>query len=118
MPTPQKHHLDYVDHCKSPTLSFFFQPVQPKELRSEISLVPNDKSYGLYSSPTKLFKCSSTAVAPVLSEILNTSIRLGTYPSKLKIAKNYTYLTIGSYVSTCVHRDRKHVGSLESTKDM
>ena len=65
----------------------FFQPVLTEELRSEILLVPNDKSYGLYSSPTKLLKCSSAVIAPVLSEILNTSIRLGTYPPKLKIAK-------------------------------
>ena len=26
-------------------------------------------------------------------------------------------LTIGSYTSACVHRDMKHTGSLESTKD-
>ena len=84
-----KHHLDFVNKCKSPISSFFFQPVLPEELLSEILLVPNDKSYGLYSSPTKLFKCSSAVIAPVLSEILNISIRLGTYPSKLKIAKNY-----------------------------
>ena len=85
-PIPQKHHLDYVDKCKSPISSFLFQPVLPEEL-SEILLVPNDKSDGLYSSPTKLLKCSSAVTAPVLSGILNTSIRLGTYPSKLKIAK-------------------------------
>ena len=72
---PQKHHLDYVDKCKSPISSFLFQPVLPEELLSEILLVPNDKSYGLYSSPTKLFKCSSAVIAPVLSEILSTSIR-------------------------------------------
>ena len=89
LPIPQKHHLDYVDKCKSPISSFLFQPVLPEELLSEILLVPNDKSYGLYSSPTKLLKYSSAVTAPVLSEILNISIRLGTYPSKLKIAKNY-----------------------------
>ena len=84
---PQKHHLDYAEKCKSPISSFLFQPVLTEELRSEILLVSNDKSYGLYSSPTKLLKCSSAVIAPVLSKILNTSIRLGTYPSKLKIAK-------------------------------
>ena len=89
LPIPQKHHLDFVNKCKSPISSFFFQPVLPEELLSEILLVPNDKSYGLYSSPTKLLKYSSAVTAPVLSEILNISIRLGTYPSKLKIAKNY-----------------------------
>lgn len=86
-PFPKKHHLDYVDKCKSPISSFLFQPVLTEELRSEILLVPNDKSYSLYSSPTKLLKCSSAVIASVLSEILNTSIRLGTYPSKFKIAK-------------------------------
>ena len=77
LPTPQKHHLDYVDKCQSPTLSFLFQPVLTQELRLEILLVPNDKCYGLYSSPTKLqlLKCSSAVTAPVLAEILNTSIR-------------------------------------------
>ena len=88
LPIPQNHHLDYVDKSKSPISSFFFQPVfLPEELRSEILLVPNDKSYGLYSLPTKLLKCSSAVIAPVLTDILNTSIRLGTYPSKLKMAK-------------------------------
>ena len=87
LPTPQTHHLDYVVKCKSPTSSFLFHSVLPDEVRLEILLVPDDKSYGLYSSPTKLLKCSSAVIAPVLSEILNTSIRLGTYPSKLNIAK-------------------------------
>ena len=62
-----------------------FQPVVPEELRSETLLVPNDESYGLYSSPIKLLKCLSAVTAPVLTEILDTSFRLGTYPSKLKI---------------------------------
>ena len=30
-PIPQKHHLDYVDKCKSPISSFLFQPVLPEE---------------------------------------------------------------------------------------
>ena len=47
----------------------------------------NDKSYGLYSSPTKLLKLSSSIIAPVLSELLNISIKSGSYPSKLKIVK-------------------------------
>ena len=75
LPIPQKHHLNYVDKCKSPISFFLFQPVLPEELQSEILLVPNDKSYGLYSSPTKLPKCSIAVIAPVLSEILSTSIR-------------------------------------------
>ena len=47
LPTPQTHHLDYVVKCKSPTSSFLFQPALPDEVRLEILLEPNDKSYGL-----------------------------------------------------------------------
>ena len=72
------------------TSSFFSQPALHNELQFEVLLVPNDKSYGLYSSLTKLLKYSSATIAPVApvhSEILNTSIRLETYPSEHKIAK-------------------------------
>ena len=65
----------------------FFILFYPKISRSDILLIPNDKSYGLYSSPTKLLKCSSVVIVPVLTEILNTSIRLGTHPSNQKFAK-------------------------------
>ena len=58
-----------------------------RRITVRILLIPNDKSYGLYSSPIKLLKCSSAVIAPILTETLKTSIRLGTYPSKLKIAE-------------------------------
>jgi hypothetical protein len=51
------------------------------------NIIPNNKSYGLYSSPTNLLKCSRAIISPILSEILNTSIKSGIYPTKLKIAK-------------------------------
>ena len=79
-PPSPKHHLDYVSKC-------IFEQVFPDEIRSEILSIPNDKSYGLYSSPTKLLKLSSSIIAPVLSELLNISIKSGSYPSKLKIGK-------------------------------
>lgn len=66
--------------------SFLFEEVFPDEIRSEILSIPNDKSYGLYSSPIKLLKLSSFIIAPVPSELLNLSIKSANYPSKLKIA--------------------------------
>ena len=71
LPIPENQHLDYVDKRKSPISSFFFQLVLPKELQSEILLLRKDKSYGLYSSPTKLLKCSRAVIAPVLTDILH-----------------------------------------------
>jgi len=87
LPSPLKHHLDYVSKCISPLSSFLFEHIFPDEIRSEILSIPNNKSYGLYSSPTKLLKLSSSVIAPILSELLNISIKSGSYPSKLKIAK-------------------------------
>jgi hypothetical protein len=47
LPSSQKHYLDYVGECKSPTLSFFSQPVLPEEINSEILPISNSKSYDL-----------------------------------------------------------------------
>ena len=49
--------------------------------------LPNNKSHGKYSSLTKSLKCSIDLIAPVLSEVFNTSISLGRYPTKLKLSK-------------------------------
>ena len=81
------HFLDYVSNCKSPSSSFFFQPITPQEVKLEISSIPINKSYGLYSSPTKLLKLSKDIIAPVISELFNISVKSGTYPSKLKMSK-------------------------------
>ena len=87
IPTSQQHYLNYVSPCKSPTSSFIFQPVSPDEVKLQILSIPNNKSYGLYSSPIKLLKCASSTIAPVLSEIFNASVTLAKYPSKLKLSK-------------------------------
>ena len=84
---PRRHFLEYVSKCKSPSSSFFFRPVTPQEVKLEISSISNNKSYGLYSSPTELLKLSKDIIAPIISEIFNTSVKLGIYPSKLKMSK-------------------------------
>ena len=57
-------------------------------MKFQILSIPNNKSYGLYSSPIKLLKCaSSNIIAPILLEMLNISVTLGKYPSKLKLSK-------------------------------
>ena len=45
---------------KSPASSFMFKPGTAKEVELEILALPNNKSHGLYSCPTKLLKYSST----------------------------------------------------------
>jgi hypothetical protein len=53
LPSSHHHYLDYVNKCKSPASSFYHQPVLPEDINLEILSIPNNKSYGLYSSPTK-----------------------------------------------------------------
>ena len=92
LPPSPKHHLDYVSKCISPLSSFFFEQVFPVEVRSEILSIPNDKSYGLYSSPNKLLKLSPSVIAPVLSELCLSNRDL-THQS-LKLAKLRRYVKV------------------------
>ena len=64
-----------------------FKPVTAREVELEILALPNNKSHGLYSCPTKLLKYSSTIISDILAKIVNLSVRSGSYPSKLKKAK-------------------------------
>ena len=64
-----------------------FKPVTAKEVELEILALPNNKSHGLYSCPTKLLKYSSTIISDILAKIVNLSVTSGSYPSKLKKAK-------------------------------
>ena len=85
--TSQSNHMNYLSKSRSPDSSFFFKPITPDDVKQEILLLTNSKSHGLYSCPAQLLKYSCDIISPVLSEIFNTSIIQGVYPSKLKISK-------------------------------
>ena len=55
-------------------------------VKLEFSSIPNNKYYRLYSSPTKLLKFSKDIIAPAISEIFNTSVKLKIYLSKLEMS--------------------------------
>ena len=71
----------------SPCCSFLFDPVTSTEVESEIDLLPTNKAHGLYSFPTRILKSAKPTISKLLSMIMNTSIKTGVYPSKLKHAK-------------------------------
>ena len=60
-------HREFLKKTKSPANSFMFKPVTAREVELEILALPNNKSHGLYSWPTKLLKYSIT----IISDILN-----------------------------------------------
>jgi len=67
--------------------SFFFNPVIPLDIELEISLLPSNKAYGLYSCPVRILKCARNILSSPLAELINLSVQSGKYPSKLKHAK-------------------------------
>ena len=87
IPFSQQNYLDFVNKNMSPIPSFFFQPITYYCVKTEILSLPNSKSHSLYSSPSKLLKCSIVVIAPVLSEVFNISTSLGRFPTKLKLSK-------------------------------
>ena len=74
LPTPKKLFTEFLDKSKSPATSFFFCPTSPNEVKLQILSMSNNKSYGFYSCPVSILKHAS-------------DIALGTFPSKLKMAK-------------------------------
>ena len=89
LPPVKRLFTDYLRKSSSPELSFFFKPVTPSKIQIQILSIPNSKSHGLYFCPSQLLKYWSDAISPVLSDILNTFVTLGTYPKNLKCQKLY-----------------------------
>ena len=54
IPSSQQNYLVFVDKNMSPMPSFFFQPITYDCVKTKILSLPNNKSHGLYSYPTKL----------------------------------------------------------------
>jgi hypothetical protein len=84
MPHSEKHFSEYLPkqnidykNIVSQHGSFAFFPVTPSEIELEITLLPNNKSDGLYSCPTHILKCAKNILSKPLDDIINTSIERG-----------------------------------------
>ena len=81
LPTVQREYFDFLNRSNSPDSSFAFNLVTPAEVELEILGIPINKSHGLYSCPTQLFKYSSNVISSILAKIINLSISTGMYPT-------------------------------------
>ena len=56
---------DFRDYLTTPTYSgsFYFDPVTPAQVETEINLVPNNKASGLYSFPLRIMKCAKRIIS-------------------------------------------------------
>ena len=86
-PVANQHFSEFLNKTKSPESSFLCQPVSAAEIEFEILSIPNNKSHGLYSCPTKLLKYASSSIKDILAEMFNLSVQIGSYPTKLKTSK-------------------------------
>ena len=77
--------FDYLDPPFNRT--FFFDPIIPEDINLEISILQDNKTHGLYSSPVRLLKLAKGVISVPLATIFNQSICSGIFPSKLKCAK-------------------------------
>ena len=59
----------------------------PSEVELEIIMAPSNKAHGLYSCPIRLLNCSRHIISKPLANIVNQSVCMGIFPSKLKHAK-------------------------------
>ena len=86
VPDSNRHFSEYLTNVNC-AHSFFFEPVTSLEIELEISLLPSNKAYGLYSCPVRVLKCAKNIISSLLAEMMNISVQTGKYPSKLKHAK-------------------------------
>ena len=78
-PHSERHFSEFL--INSP-ITFYFDPVTPGEVESEISLLISlNKSHGVYSCPVNILKLAKSFVSQPLMEIMNISILEGTFPS-------------------------------------
>ena len=70
---PPAHHnyMDFLNASNTPITSFAFDLVIADEVKQGISRIPNGKSHGLYSCPTKILKCSANVISSTLAQIIN-----------------------------------------------
>ena len=76
LPHSERHFSEFL--VNSP-MNFYFDPVTPGEVESEISLLSLNKSHGVYSCPVNILKVAKSFVSQPLMEVMNTSILEGTF---------------------------------------
>ena len=86
LPNSNRHFSNYLPRTTY-SGSFVFETVLPSEIELEIIMTPSNKAHGLYSCPIRLLKCSRHIISKPIANIVNQSVCMGIFPSKLKHAK-------------------------------
>ena len=106
--------FDYLDPPLNRT--FVFDPIIPEDINLEISLLQDNKAYGLYSSPVRLLKLTTRVISVPLATIFNQSICSGIFPYGVLRLSRYlrTKMTLCPKTTDLFHCSRFITGFLKN----
>ena len=67
--------------------SFFFRPTTQFEVSDIINQLDDKKAMDIYNFPVTILKQLSETISPIISHIINSSVKQSVFPEKLKLAK-------------------------------
>ena len=92
MPSGDCHLLDFLKRTKSSDSSFVFNPAISDEVKLEISCIQNNKSHGIYSSPTQLLKhLIRNVIRDNLAENFKNNYLYWSTPQQVTNGKDHSY---------------------------
>ena len=97
-----KSFADYL--CEPNQSSMFFSPINAIEIGKIIQSLHVNKAQGPSSIPTNFLKLLSPTCSEILSDIFNSCLTLGIYPSCLKCANVIPVFKKGSPLDSCNYR--------------
>ena len=91
IPPPIRTYKQYIS-IKTPTNSLFLYPTDPNEINSIVKRMKPKKSTGQDNISYWLLKQINETICQPVAILINKSMEEGTFPNKLKISKNNTYI--------------------------
>ena len=76
-----------ITQIQSPKNSFFLHPISTEEVYNEIRNLNPAKSTPSHNPPVKYIKLAARVIAPILTNLFNTSIATSTFPDALKLSE-------------------------------
>lgn len=79
--------LENLENLNVPNVNFHLNKTTPDEIKKILKSLNKSSSSGYDGIPIKFFKLFEDELAPLLSQLINTTFKTGIYPECLKIAK-------------------------------
>ena len=87
IPNPKKDVDEYIKKIHETVNSMYFQPTDKTEIKRIIAQLPNKASSGYDNISNKLLKLLKGEISEPLSDLFNTSLEQGIFPSNMKLSE-------------------------------